>query len=111
MCRDLVIQAHAFKFNSIHFCRTTSPLSTEATGRAANSTQTYQFWASVCSALCGFVNNPQNGNALGLFVPALKTLMLLTMQATNFVLLLFFSIFFLVLQTRLSVFVWRPLPQ
>ncbi|XP_062277474.1 telomere repeats-binding bouquet formation protein 1, partial [Scomber scombrus] len=40
--------------------RTTFPLSTEATLRAANATQTYQLWASVCSALCGSVNNPQN---------------------------------------------------
>ncbi|XP_037621961.1 telomere repeats-binding bouquet formation protein 1 [Sebastes umbrosus] len=39
--------------------RTTSPLSTEATLRA-NATQTYQLWASVSSALCGCVNNPQN---------------------------------------------------
>ncbi|XP_054475755.1 telomere repeats-binding bouquet formation protein 1 [Anoplopoma fimbria] len=40
--------------------RTTSPLSTEPTFRAANATQTYQLWASVSSALCGCVNNPQN---------------------------------------------------
>nr|XP_046250618.1 telomere repeats-binding bouquet formation protein 1 isoform X3 [Scatophagus argus] len=40
--------------------RTTFPLSTEATLRAANATQTYQLWASVSSALCGCVNNPQN---------------------------------------------------
>ncbi|KAM6925945.1 telomere repeats-binding bouquet formation protein 1 [Lycodopsis pacificus] len=40
--------------------RTTSPLSTEATLRAANATQTYQLWASVSSALCGCINNPQN---------------------------------------------------
>ncbi|KAK9516788.1 hypothetical protein VZT92_024699 [Zoarces viviparus] len=40
--------------------RTTSPLSTEATVRAANATQTYQLWASVSSALCGCINNPQN---------------------------------------------------
>nr|XP_046250625.1 telomere repeats-binding bouquet formation protein 1 isoform X10 [Scatophagus argus] len=42
--------------------RTTFPLSTEATLRAANATQTYQLWASVSSALCGCVNNPQNGS-------------------------------------------------
>lgn len=46
----------------IYFCRTTSPLSTEAISRAANGTLTYQLWMSVCSALCGCVNNPQNGN-------------------------------------------------
>ncbi|XP_034391039.1 telomere repeats-binding bouquet formation protein 1 [Cyclopterus lumpus] len=40
--------------------RTTSPLSTESTLRAANATQTFQLWASVSSALCGCVNNPQN---------------------------------------------------
>ncbi|XP_068579414.1 telomere repeats-binding bouquet formation protein 1 [Cebidichthys violaceus] len=40
--------------------RTTSPLSPEATLRAANATQTYQLWSSVSSALCGCVNNPQN---------------------------------------------------
>ncbi|KAM9352384.1 telomere repeats-binding bouquet formation protein 1 [Symphorus nematophorus] len=40
--------------------RTTFPLSTEATLRAANATQIYQLWASVSSALCGCVNNPQN---------------------------------------------------
>eukprot|EP00064_Thunnus_orientalis_P002086 superscaffoldBa00000144_g2093 len=43
--------------------RSTFPLSTEATLKAANATQTYQLWASVCSALCGCVNNPQNGLA------------------------------------------------
>ncbi|XP_042352036.1 telomere repeats-binding bouquet formation protein 1 [Plectropomus leopardus] len=40
--------------------RTTSPLSTEASLRAVDATQTLQLWASVSSALCGFVNNPQN---------------------------------------------------
>ncbi|XP_059191722.1 telomere repeats-binding bouquet formation protein 1 [Centropristis striata] len=40
--------------------RTTSPLSPEASLRASNATQTNQFWASVSSALCGCVNNPQN---------------------------------------------------
>ncbi|XP_056272796.1 telomere repeats-binding bouquet formation protein 1 isoform X2 [Pseudoliparis swirei] len=40
--------------------RTTSPLSSESTLRAANATQTFQLWASVSSALCGCVNNPQN---------------------------------------------------
>uniref|UniRef100_A0A8C2WW53 Telomere repeats-binding bouquet formation protein 1 n=1 Tax=Cyclopterus lumpus TaxID=8103 RepID=A0A8C2WW53_CYCLU len=50
----------SYLFNSIHFCRTTSPLSTESTLRAANATQTFQLWASVSSALCGCVNNPQN---------------------------------------------------
>nr|XP_040017857.1 telomere repeats-binding bouquet formation protein 1-like isoform X2 [Gasterosteus aculeatus aculeatus] len=54
--------------------RTTSPLSTEATVRAANATQTYQFWASVCSALCGFVNNPQNDEAQRVCVAAFATI-------------------------------------
>ncbi|KAM7414430.1 hypothetical protein PAMA_019313 [Pampus argenteus] len=40
--------------------RTTFPLSTEATLRAANTAQSCQLWSSVCSALCGCVNNPQN---------------------------------------------------
>ncbi|XP_033997011.1 telomere repeats-binding bouquet formation protein 1 isoform X1 [Trematomus bernacchii] len=40
--------------------RTTSPLSAGASLRAANATQTFQLWASVSSALCGCVNNPQN---------------------------------------------------
>ncbi|XP_074534345.1 telomere repeats-binding bouquet formation protein 1 [Halichoeres trimaculatus] len=40
--------------------RTTFPLSPEATSRAFNASQTSQLWASVCSALCGCVNNPQN---------------------------------------------------
>ncbi|XP_041650777.1 telomere repeats-binding bouquet formation protein 1 isoform X2 [Cheilinus undulatus] len=40
--------------------RTTFPLATEANLRAVNATQIYQLWASVCSALCGCVNNPQN---------------------------------------------------
>lgn len=50
------------KVNDIYFCRATFPISTEATFRAANATQTYQLWTSVSSALCGCVNNPQNGN-------------------------------------------------
>lgn len=40
--------------------RTTFPLSSEVTWKAANATQIYQLWASVSSALCGCVNNPQN---------------------------------------------------
>ncbi|KAK5867525.1 hypothetical protein PBY51_012003 [Eleginops maclovinus] len=40
--------------------RTTSPLSAGVSLRAANATQNYQLWASVSSALCGCVNNPQN---------------------------------------------------
>ncbi|XP_051239392.1 telomere repeats-binding bouquet formation protein 1 [Dicentrarchus labrax] len=44
----------------LHLFRTAFPLSTEPTLRAANATQTYQLWASVSSALCGCVNNPQN---------------------------------------------------
>ncbi|KAM8892268.1 telomere repeats-binding bouquet formation protein 1 isoform 2-T2 [Spinachia spinachia] len=54
--------------------RTTSPLSTEATVRAANATQTYQLWASVSSALCGFVNNPQNDEAQRVCVAAFATI-------------------------------------
>lgn len=30
----------------------------------SNTTQVYQLWASVSSALCGCVNNPQNGTAV-----------------------------------------------
>ncbi|TKS73360.1 Telomere repeats-binding bouquet formation protein 1 [Collichthys lucidus] len=40
--------------------RATFPLSTDATLRPTNATQTNQLWASVSSALCGCVNNPQN---------------------------------------------------
>ncbi|XP_034031389.1 telomere repeats-binding bouquet formation protein 1 [Thalassophryne amazonica] len=40
--------------------RMTFPLSTDGTLKAANATQNYQLWASVSSALCGCVNNPQN---------------------------------------------------
>ncbi|XP_035011796.1 telomere repeats-binding bouquet formation protein 1 isoform X1 [Hippoglossus stenolepis] len=40
--------------------RTTFPLSKEATAVIANAPHTYQLWASVSSALCGCVNNPQN---------------------------------------------------
>ncbi|XP_044212538.1 telomere repeats-binding bouquet formation protein 1 isoform X3 [Thunnus albacares] len=50
--------------------RSTFPLSTEATLKAANATQTYQLWASVCSALCGCVNNPQNEEAQRICVAA-----------------------------------------
>uniref|UniRef100_A0A3B5BH17 Telomere repeat binding bouquet formation protein 1 n=1 Tax=Stegastes partitus TaxID=144197 RepID=A0A3B5BH17_9TELE len=46
---------------NLYFCRTTFPLSTTgATMKLAGATQTYQLWASVSSALCGCVNNPQN---------------------------------------------------
>ncbi|XP_075875240.1 telomere repeats-binding bouquet formation protein 1 [Nelusetta ayraudi] len=40
--------------------RTSFPLSTEAAMGKSNTTQVYQLWASVSSALCGCVNNPQN---------------------------------------------------
>ncbi|XP_049430670.1 telomere repeats-binding bouquet formation protein 1 isoform X2 [Epinephelus fuscoguttatus] len=50
--------------------RTTSPLCTEASLRAANATQTYQLWASVSSALCGCVNNPQNEDGQRICVSA-----------------------------------------
>ncbi|KAM9376079.1 telomere repeats-binding bouquet formation protein 1 [Pholidichthys leucotaenia] len=40
--------------------RATYPLSPEATVQTENATQLYQLWASVSSALCGCVNNPQN---------------------------------------------------
>ncbi|XP_026167419.1 telomere repeats-binding bouquet formation protein 1 isoform X2 [Mastacembelus armatus] len=40
--------------------RTTFPLSTDATLKLANATQTHRLWTSVSSALCGCVNNPQN---------------------------------------------------
>ncbi|KAF3854723.1 hypothetical protein F7725_022778, partial [Dissostichus mawsoni] len=48
--------------------RTTSPLSAGASLRAADATQTFQLWASVSSALCGCVNNPQNGIVICVFV-------------------------------------------
>ncbi|XP_040895209.1 telomere repeats-binding bouquet formation protein 1 isoform X2 [Toxotes jaculatrix] len=40
--------------------RTTFPRSTDETSVVANATYAYQLWASVSSALCGCVNNPQN---------------------------------------------------
>ncbi|KAF1386619.1 hypothetical protein PFLUV_G00096740 [Perca fluviatilis] len=59
-CLDILLQLF----------RTTSPVSTEATLRAANATQTYQLWASVSSALCGCVNNPQNEDGQRICVAA-----------------------------------------
>ncbi|XP_041794576.1 telomere repeats-binding bouquet formation protein 1 [Chelmon rostratus] len=50
--------------------KTTFPLSTEATLRAVNATQTYQLWASVSGALCGCVNNPQCEEAQRICVSA-----------------------------------------
>ncbi|XP_034542561.1 telomere repeats-binding bouquet formation protein 1 isoform X2 [Notolabrus celidotus] len=57
----------------LHLFRTTSPLSTEATFIAVNATQIYQLWASVCSALCGCVNNPQNEEGQRICVVAFPT--------------------------------------
>ncbi|XP_036961980.1 telomere repeats-binding bouquet formation protein 1 isoform X7 [Acanthopagrus latus] len=54
--------------------RLTFPLSTEATLRAANATQTYQLWASVSSALCGCVNNPQNEEGQRICVAVFPTI-------------------------------------
>uniref|UniRef100_A0A3P8YWG8 Telomere repeat binding bouquet formation protein 1 n=1 Tax=Esox lucius TaxID=8010 RepID=A0A3P8YWG8_ESOLU len=42
--------------------RTSFPLSDEAAVKTANVTQLFQVWSSVSSALCGCVNNPQNGD-------------------------------------------------
>ncbi|XP_008294719.1 telomere repeats-binding bouquet formation protein 1 [Stegastes partitus] len=51
--------------------RTTFPLSTTgATMKLAGATQTYQLWASVSSALCGCVNNPQNEESQRICVAA-----------------------------------------
>lgn len=61
-------EAHAYvvflSVSAYVFCRTAFPPSAEATMRTTNTTQTYQLWASVSSALCGCVNNPQNGNVI-----------------------------------------------
>lgn len=46
---------------TVYLCRTTFPISTDATLRIANATQTHQLWTSVSSALSGCINNPQNG--------------------------------------------------
>ncbi|KAA8590200.1 hypothetical protein FQN60_014134 [Etheostoma spectabile] len=59
-CLDILLQLF----------RTTSPVSTEATSTTANATQTYQLWASVSSALCGCVNNPQNEDGQRICVAA-----------------------------------------
>ncbi|KAK2917934.1 telomere repeats-binding bouquet formation protein 1 [Channa argus] len=50
--------------------RTTFPVSTDATLRVANATQTHQLWTSVSSALCACVNNPQNEEAQQICVAA-----------------------------------------
>ncbi|KAE8296384.1 Telomere repeats-binding bouquet formation protein 1 [Larimichthys crocea] len=50
--------------------RATFPLSTDATLRPTNATQTNQLWASVSSALCGCVNNPQNDEGQSICVAA-----------------------------------------
>ncbi|XP_053175900.1 telomere repeats-binding bouquet formation protein 1 [Scomber japonicus] len=66
--------------------RTTFPLSTEATLRAANATQTSQLWASVCSALCGCVNNPQNEEGQRICVaafPIIKTWLQISLPRTE----------------------------
>ncbi|XP_030587600.1 telomere repeats-binding bouquet formation protein 1 isoform X3 [Archocentrus centrarchus] len=44
----------------LNLFRATFPISKENNLRASNANQTYQLWASVSSALCGCVNNPQN---------------------------------------------------
>ncbi|XP_070686639.1 telomere repeats-binding bouquet formation protein 1 [Pempheris klunzingeri] len=63
--------------------RTTCPLSTEATLRAAASaTQTYQLWASVSSALCGCVNNPQNEEGQRICVTAFPFIKIWLQQIT-----------------------------
>ncbi|XP_068458250.1 telomere repeats-binding bouquet formation protein 1 isoform X3 [Clinocottus analis] len=54
--------------------RIKSPLSTESHVRAANATQTFQLWASVSSALCGCVNNPQNEEGQRICVAAFATI-------------------------------------
>lgn len=53
------VLTHCFCF----FFRITFPIPTEDILRRAstNASQNIQFWTSVCSALCGCVNNPQNG--------------------------------------------------
>lgn len=58
---------HMLSFVSEYTCvfrRTSFPLSTEAAMGKSNCTQIYQLWASVSSALCGCVNNPQNGTVV-----------------------------------------------
>ncbi|XP_076590122.1 telomere repeats-binding bouquet formation protein 1 [Chaetodon auriga] len=62
--------------------KTTFPLSTEATLRAVTATQTYQLWASVSSALCGCVNNPQSEEAQRICVSAFPILELWLKQIT-----------------------------
>lgn len=123
--------SNTYKFNHIYFCRSTFPLSTEATLRAANAPQTYQLWASVSSALCGCVNNPQNGNVICVFVPCTKCLICKTLVLFPSRQLLYsqtmgYCIKFIsgvkaeiifaqlclsfVFQRRVSVFVWQPFP-
>ncbi|KAM9854751.1 LOW QUALITY PROTEIN: telomere repeats-binding bouquet formation protein 1 [Aulostomus maculatus] len=54
--------------------RNTFPLSKGATVRPENATQTFQLWASVSSALCGCVNNPQNEAGQHICVAAFPTI-------------------------------------
>uniref|UniRef100_A0A3P9I0T6 Telomere repeat binding bouquet formation protein 1 n=1 Tax=Oryzias latipes TaxID=8090 RepID=A0A3P9I0T6_ORYLA len=63
--------------------RTTFPLSEENNLRTL--TQTCQLWASVSSALCGCVNNPQNGCVQESFFASggLETLTLLLVRLTS----------------------------
>uniref|UniRef100_A0A3Q3EZ40 Telomere repeats-binding bouquet formation protein 1-like n=1 Tax=Labrus bergylta TaxID=56723 RepID=A0A3Q3EZ40_9LABR len=65
-CLDILLELFRINF----------PSSKEATLRPVNATQTYQLWASVCSALCGCVNNPQNEEGQRICVavfPIIKT--------------------------------------
>ncbi|XP_072241304.1 telomere repeats-binding bouquet formation protein 1 isoform X1 [Leuresthes tenuis] len=52
----------------LNLFRTTFPISTGENFRIAS--QTYQLWASLSSALCGCVNNPQNEDAQRICVAA-----------------------------------------
>uniref|UniRef100_A0A3P9CVL7 Telomere repeat binding bouquet formation protein 1 n=1 Tax=Maylandia zebra TaxID=106582 RepID=A0A3P9CVL7_9CICH len=66
----------------LNLFRATFPISTEATFRAANATQTYQLWTSVSSALCGCVNNPQNEEGQRICVAAFPVIKIWLQQLT-----------------------------
>ncbi|XP_047451649.1 telomere repeats-binding bouquet formation protein 1 [Mugil cephalus] len=66
----------------LNLFRTTFPFSAGATLRASNASQTYQLWASVSSALCGCVNNPQNEEAQRICVAAFPIVNMWLQQIT-----------------------------
>lgn len=90
-----------FMFNDIYFGRITFPVSTDPTMRVAIATQNHQLWTSVSTALCGCVNNPQNGNVSFAFV--LCTVQLVLMLFSFWLLFSHYRILYSVLMCMLGV--------